>query len=171
VKQLFTEGRVLFVGGDLDTAISLREMEDDFGFLPQPKYSENQKDYFSLVHDQALLSCVSASSQNLDMAGAVLEALAAESYRRVTPAWYETALKVKYARDDISSQMVDLIRASMNTNFLFAYNSTFYGLNGLGMLYRDLITNNSNAYTSTATSRLPASQKKLDELIDAYKAQ
>ena len=146
-------------------------MEDDFGFLPQPKYSENQKDYFSLVHDQALLSCVSASSQNMDMAGAVLEALAAESYRRVTPAWYETALKVKYARDDISSQMVDLIRASMNTNFLFAYNSTFYGLNGLGMLYRDLITNNSNAYTSTATSRLPASQKKLDELIDAYKAQ
>ena len=100
------------------------------------------------------------------MVGAVLEAMNAESYRRVTPAWYESALKLKYSRDDITSQMVDLIRDSMTTNFIYAYSAT---LNNLGMVYRTLAQTASTDYVSTVTSRLPAAEKALADLVAIFK--
>ena len=140
-------------------------MEQDFGFLPHPKYDEEQEEYHSLVHDTALLGCIPSSSVNLDITGAVIEALNAESYRTVTPAWYETALKVKYARDDISGQMIDIIHDSLTTNFIYAYN---YALNSIGLVYRELITANSTDYASAVQKKLKAAETKLDELVDIF---
>jgi len=45
-------------------------------------------------------------------AGVMLEALNSESAKTIIPAYHEIALKSKYARDDESAQMLDLI---MNT--------------------------------------------------------
>ena len=171
-NAIFAEGNTLFLGNGMLSAAGsteLRDMEDDFGILPHPKMDEDQKEYYSLVHDTAMLTGVSVASKNLDMVGAVLEALAAESYRRVIPAWYESALKLKYARDDISSQMADMIKDSMTTNFIFAYNSS---LNGLGQIYRTLITKNTpENYVSTVESKLPAAEQKLAELVKTFKGE
>lgn len=168
--ELFQKGNVLFMGNArLINATYFRDMKDDFGFLPIPKIDETQENYYSLVHDTALHGCISVASKNHDMAGAVLEALNAESYRIVTPAWYESALKLKYARDDISSQMIDLIKGSMSTNFIFAYNFT---LNDIGMIYRTLVTQNTpNNYVSSVETRLPAAEQKLADLIKVFKGQ
>lgn len=51
------------------------------------------------------------------MAAAVMEALASESYRTVTPALFETGMKVKYAQDDETSQVFDIIRSSAVFDF------------------------------------------------------
>ncbi len=166
---IFMEGNSLVLGNSmLSTSTSLRDMEDDYGFLPSPKIYEDQEEYYGLVHDTALLTGISSLAKDLDMVGAVLEALSAESYRIVTPAWYESALKLKYARDDISSQVIDLMRESMSTNFIFAYNGS---LNGIGQVYRGLITKNSSDYVSTVQSKLPAAEQKLAELVAVYKGQ
>ena len=170
-NAIFAEGNTLFLGnGMLSAAESaeLRGMEDDFGILPHPKTSEDQE-YFSLVHDTALLTGVSVAGKNLEMTGAVLEALAAESYRRVTPAWYESAMKLKYSRDDISSQMIDLIKDSMATDFIFAYNAS---LNGLGQIFRTIIGQNKpETYVSTVESKIAAAEATLGDLLKAFKAQ
>ncbi|MBR5869841.1 MAG: extracellular solute-binding protein [Clostridia bacterium] len=163
---IFAAGNTLFLGnGMFSTANGLRGMEQDFGFLPHPKYDEEQENYHSLVHDTALLGCIPSSSANLDMAGAVIEALNAESYRTVTPAWYETALKVKYARDDVSGQMIDIIHDSLTTNFIYAYN---YAMNSIGLVYRELISANSVDYASAVQKRLKAAEKKLEDLVDIF---
>ncbi len=167
--SFFKNGNILFLGNcRLIDSTSLRDMEDDFGYLPFPKYDDEQEEYYSLVHDTALHGCISVASQNLDMAGAVLEALNAESYRIVTPAWYESALKLKYARDDISSQMIDLIKGSMTTNFIFAYN---FALNNIGMVYRTLVGGNNPNYASTVESRLSAAETMLADLVKVFKGQ
>ena len=47
------------------------------------------------------------------MTGAVLECLGSEGYRQVTPALFETSMKLKYASGQDDSDMYDLIRSSI----------------------------------------------------------
>ncbi len=165
----FINGRALFLGNaTLATANKLRDMKDDFGYLPYPKFDEEQKNYCSVVHDAVLIGAVSGASQNLDIAGTVLEALNAETYRSVTPVWYETALKIKYSRDDLSSQMIDLIHDAMTTNFVFAYNTS---LDGIGWIYRELVSQKSTDYASKVKSKEKSAQRRLSKLVDAFTAE
>ncbi|MBE6559670.1 MAG: hypothetical protein E7662_00985 [Ruminococcaceae bacterium] len=167
--NFFVSGNILFMGnGTFGSCSALRDMEDDYGILPHPKMTETQETYYSLVHDTSLLTGVSIASKNLDVVGAVLEALAAESYRRVTPAYYESALKLKYARDDVSSQMIDLIKSNMTTNFIYAYNTS---LNAIGHIYRTLVTKNNVEYVSMVQSKLPAAEASLAELVKTFKGE
>lgn len=167
--QIFINGSALFLGNaSFETTSKLRDMQQDYGYLPYPKLDEQQAEYRSVVHDTVMIGAVSNASQNLDMAGAVLEALNAETYRRVTPVWYESALKVKYVRDNISAQMIDLIHDSMTTNFIFAYN---YALGGIGLLYRGLVTNKSTNYISTVKSMEKAASRKIDKLVKVFQGE
>ena len=93
---IFAKGNVLFLGnGTLSNASSseMRDMENDFGVLPHPKGSEEQESYYSLVHDTAMVTAVPVTVKDTEKVGAVLEALAAQSYRTVTPAFFDVALK------------------------------------------------------------------------------
>jgi len=164
--NIFKAGKSVFTYGTLNSSANFRDMKDDFGYLPIPKSTEEQENYAAVVHDTALLGGVSVASDNLDITGAVLEALGSESYRIVIPAWYESALKLKYARDDLSSQMIDLIRDSTTTNFIFVYN---FALNGIGQVYRTLVNRQSNDYVSFVQEKLPAAEQLLADIVKAFK--
>ena len=47
----------------------------------------------------------------------IVEAMAAEGYKKITPAYYELVLKTKLARDDESAEMLDYIRSGMTTDY------------------------------------------------------
>ena len=166
LASMFSSGRVMFMGsGMLFSFDSIRDMQNDFGIIPYPKYDETQQNYRTLVHDAALLSAVNGSSQNIDMAGAVMESLCVESYRTLVPAYYETALKVKYTRDSQSAQMLDLMHDTMYTSFIYAYN---YSLNGIGLIYRDLVSKQADNYVSNVEKKISGAQKQLDKLYDMF---
>ena len=163
---MFSSGRALFMGNASILSVEqIRDMECDFGILPCPKFDEEQEQYRTLVHDGGYIGAVNGSSQNLDMAGAVLEVLNAETYRSVTPVYYETALKVKYTRDDTSAQMIDLIHDTLMTNFIYAYN---YALDNIGLQYRTLITAKSKDYVSQIEKTLKGAEKKLELLAEVF---
>lgn len=63
-----------------------------------------------------------------DNIGAVCETMAFRSYKTVISAYCETALKVKYSRDDQTAQMLDLINASATTNFGYVCFASIAGL-------------------------------------------
>ncbi len=163
--NVFAEGRSMFWCAHLSGAKYLRDMKQDFGMIPYPKFDAEQEQYRSLVHDAASIGALNGNSENLDMAGALLEALNAETYRSVTPVWYETAMKIKYSRDDVSSQMIDIIHDTLTTSFIYAYN---YALNNVGMLYRELVTAKSSDYTSKVEKVRRSAEKKLEELYEAF---
>jgi len=56
-KYDFANGKVIFLLGNLNTAISdtMREMKADFGILPYPKWDEEQEEYRSLLHNSTTL--------------------------------------------------------------------------------------------------------------------
>ncbi len=165
----FTAGESLFLGNSsFNEASALRDMKDDFGVVPYPKYDESQEDYRSLVHDAYNLGIIPVTCGSSDIVGAVVEALCAETYRTVINPYYETALKIKYTRDELSSKVIDIVHDSVNTEFAFAYYSL---LGSLGSIYRELISGKKTEFASQAAKYMPAAEKALDKLIAAYEGE
>jgi hypothetical protein len=160
---------LLFALGWFHTSELLRDMESDYGLIPYPKYDDTQQTYLSLVHDSALVYCipVTCPKDSMEMICAVMEALAFESYRSVTSAYYEIALKVKYVRDsdDLALRIVDMIHAGATTDFAYLYN---YALNGVGLFMRTLMGGKTSDFASYYASNEAAVTSKFDELIYLY---
>ncbi|MCI6634852.1 MAG: hypothetical protein SOZ09_04590 [Eubacteriales bacterium] len=130
-----TEGSIAFTAFKEDRALyttmsmsnvrgDLAEMESDFGILPYPKLDETQSQYGTRVQDSLTLFSVPIDCRKVDISGAVMEAIAAENYRRVTPTVYDVAMKKKYSRDPESAAMIDLIQQSVLINFESIYNES-----------------------------------------------
>ncbi len=106
--RAFFEGRALFFSSNVSNVDQFREMEYDFGVLPLPLYDENSE-YNSFVYSGGNVVAIPMQNKNdASFAGFVLEALCSESYKTVTPAYYERVLKGKYQRDEESHEMIDI---------------------------------------------------------------
>ncbi len=122
---LFKEGRALFIGNSYATiAANMRDMEDDFGVIPTPKLDENQESYHSYINTWVLGGvAIPKNVADADMVGHISEALCYASYELVRPALYETTIKEKVSRDEMSKKMLDLI-----------FDTTYLDMNGMANL-------------------------------------
>jgi hypothetical protein len=113
LDNIFRDGRSLFMSGGIGSAQHFRDMDIDFGIIPYPKFDEQQENYYSQI---AWIEPVSlpayANDDGLERTSIILEALAAESYRLVTPVYIDVVLRTKYTRDDESEEMLDIIFAN-----------------------------------------------------------
>lgn len=118
VTSKFISGDILFLTSQMNDAVTdLRDMKSDYGILPFPKYEESQETYQTFSRSTHAVVGMPATCADYAMAAAVIEAIAAANHERVIPAYYETALKVKYSRDDDSAEMYDLILSGATLNF------------------------------------------------------
>ena len=137
-------------------------MTDGYGILPLPKYDENQEGYYTLPHNAFSMMVIPSDSTKPDEAAAALEALAEESWRSVTPTYYEVALGAKYFHDDESAQMFDIIMKGIKLNFGSVYQTTQIGT--IGWLIRDLSQEFSSTYAANKNKYETAMQNLLDGL-------
>ncbi len=100
-------GRVLFYMNGPDELEYLRGCELDFGFVPYPKWDEEQKEYKSM--DFGGLLCIPTTITNPEMVGAVHEFMAWDSGNNVQPTYYKTLLEGKFAQDDTAAEMLRII--------------------------------------------------------------
>jgi len=166
ILNMFKNGELMFNVNWFYTAELLRDMERDFGVIPYPKLDEFQEEYRTIVSGGSTMFTVpvTISDEKFSVIGAVLEEMAYEAYKKVTPAYYEVALKEKYSRDNTSSQMLDLIHDSMYTNFGYCYASM---LNNIGYL-RDLVNRKTTDFSSWYATRENGALTALDELVELY---
>ena len=95
------------------TVITLRELETEFGIIPNPKYDEAQKDYITPPHAYGhTLMTVPITITDPERTGLLLEAFAAKSAELVTPAFYDKTLIGKSTRDEDSAEMLSIIYAN-----------------------------------------------------------
>ncbi|MBR5452512.1 MAG: hypothetical protein IKV54_00395, partial [Clostridia bacterium] len=122
-RDMFASGNLLFAALHLRYAESLafRNMQDEYGILPVPKYDERQDDYYTYAHDQYSVFMVPKTVEDPEMCGAVLEAMAYESYRTVQPTYYDMVLKGRYANDPQSRKMLDNITANVKVDPAWIY--------------------------------------------------
>ena len=145
-------------------------MDIEFGILPYPKMDEAQENYITSSHDTANVGAIPMTCGKADTMGAVLEVLARESAEDVVPAYYETALKVKYARDDQSSRMLDIIRYNISEVFPIAFGNYCNNL-PLGYAFSNPLTGKKTDFVSNYVKYEAKAQTKLDELWEAFNSQ
>ena len=109
IRTAFNENRALFYCEVMFHVANLRQMENDFGIIPMPKYDESQDDYITFVNPAGSCLGVPLTVKSPEESGLVLEAMASASKEYLTAAYYETALKGKYARDEESAEMLDIL--------------------------------------------------------------
>ncbi len=105
----------------------LRDMEDLYAMLPYPKWDEAQSTYYTNADDKyTAFGVPMTAAGDLEFIGTIFEALCAESYRYVYPAYYDIALKGKYSSDAGTAEMVDLIMAGRKFDFSFQFGETIF---------------------------------------------
>lgn len=113
IRQMFSDGSAAMASlrfMEMENAV-MRNMEQEYGVVPTPKYDNNQDGYYTLLHDQFTVLAVPATVVGEDLAqmSAVLEAMSSSSYSVVKPVYYEENLRTKIAQDPTAADMMDII--------------------------------------------------------------
>lgn len=163
LKKL-SEDTALFTVNMLGGTTYLREMENDYGILPLPKLNADQGGYTGFVHNGFSVFGIPATVSDGDRVTAFLEAMAAESYRRVTYAYYDTALKVQYARDPVAAEMLDIISAGIVFDFAYVYNQS---LNTAAACFRNIFVDTASVgkAASTFKSLERSTERSMEQLV------
>ena len=158
---------VLFMPHMLSGTDQLRDMTSDYGIVPMPKMDEAQKDYATFVHNGFTVFAIPTTCRIAETVAPFLEAMCAESYRTVTPAYYDVALKVKYARDEDAAAMLDLATQSIVFDFGYLYNQY---ISSNTSLFRTMFNTSSaiDRGMSGIATREKATNKLLAKIIDTY---
>jgi len=162
LNDIFTEGRALFLPSRLEKAQEYRAMETDFGIVPHPKWNEQQEKYYTQSWNAYSVAVIPMDAKNLEMSGAVLDILSELSYKKVIPAYYDMALKGKFARDDESGEMLDIIREGITVNFGFFYDV------GTGGILRLLLHNENSNFVSYFNANKKGYERNLKKIIATY---
>jgi hypothetical protein len=96
---------------EVEDASSIGNKSDTYSILPIPKLEKTQQEYYSFIHDSFTGMAIPATTkaEDLETIGKVLEKLGSESYKTVTQAYFEKALKGQYTTNEESVEMLDMI--------------------------------------------------------------
>ncbi|MBR5445646.1 MAG: hypothetical protein IKV57_05965 [Clostridia bacterium] len=164
VSTFFKEGHSLFAALRIYVIDELRDMEGEFGIIPFPKYDKEQEAYYTHVDGHAPLMILPKTLGNAENAGLVMEALAYESNQLVVPAVYEIVLQSKYARDEASSRMLDLILDGRVYTFGYMYDNW----KGMQWTLTNLMSQKSKDYASYYAKQLKSAEGQLKAIVESY---
>ena len=103
------------------TQWGMRDLETDYAILPCPKWDEAQQNYYTYVEGSHSIAGVLTTAQDKEFVGCMMEALNAESWKTVRPAYYDSCLKYKGARDEDSVEMLDILMDGRLFDFGYVY--------------------------------------------------
>ena len=160
----FSLGMALFNRSSLNSGSGLREMTDPYGVIPLPKYDEEQENYQTTSDNTVSLVVVLSSvpAEKAEVVGATLELMAANSYKKVTPAYYEIVLKSKYSNDPRDAEMYDFILGTYVYTFGFIYGSA--SIASIWNIFRNMAGDFAQQYEANATKYETALETLIDKL-------
>ena len=132
-----------------------------YSILPYPKWDEAQERYITMSDGHHEAMAIPKTIGNPEAVGTITEALCAESYKILVPAYYDVALKVKSTRDEQSIAMLDRIVNSRVFDFGFVYNAG----NGASFIIQDLINSNKDTFESTYAKKEKSILKHYDKVV------
>lgn len=163
----FLATKALFDISNLGGGGKLRDMAVPYGVLPLPKYNEEQEKYGTAPSnsDSLIVVLSSCPDDRTTMVGATLELMAAESYKRVTPAFCDVMLKSKFSDDPRDADMYDLILGSFEYSFGFIYSTVSLG--AVGNHFRFITKDFAQSYEANATMYETKLETLIEKLEDA----
>lgn len=165
-QQMFANGQALFAFGRLKDAVNRYVASNvEYGIVPMPKYDEAQANYRAFSVDEFFMLPHTANGEALERSGIILEALSAEGYKQIIPAYYEIALKNKYLQDEESVKVLDLINDCRTISFAYVYDNW----EGFGHMCGQLFgTNPTREFTSFYEKRMASSDKRIATIVKGF---
>ena len=160
---VFPEGRALFFGEMVNNIVGFREsMEQDFGVLPYPKYTEEQPQYYSSYNTAWGTSYgIPITNPDLDRTGWIFEVMGWYSTDTIYPATVEKNILTKTVRDEESSDMLRLL-----------FDHKFYELGQWGTsVYGNLCSmaiSGKNNFVSSMKSIVKINEREFKEVKNYY---
>ncbi len=162
-SKIFAEGRTLFHTETFSGTEHLRNMGQDYGVLPIPKWTEEQEEYYCMTNDDICALSLPTTVSDPNRAALITEALAYESMFVLQPTFYEVYLSEKLLRDEQSRQMMDLVLSSKFYDMDFC----FGGITGMSGSMEDMASSKQNKLSSRIASLEKGAQKKIDKILDS----
>ncbi len=165
IRTLFTENHAAMATirlMEMENSV-MRNMEQEYGIVPMPKYDEQQDGYYTMLHDQftAVSIPVTVTGDRLAEMSAVLEAMSSASYHIVKPAYYETTLRTKLAQDPQSADMIDIISENV---YIDAGILLIHELGAYHHGLRDIVKSRTNSTASLYKAKNAACKKSLERV-------
>ncbi len=164
---VFPQGHSLFYWGLARYInLGLRDMEDEFGILPLPKYDEAQERYYHLPNNwHSYAYMIPKSTGNVERSTYISDALGYYGRQYILPAYYDSCLTRKYVRDDESAAMLDIIFNSATYDL-----GVVYGIGGFPTQIDNPIQKNEIDFASSYAKSEKLINKDLEKLIDQFLA-
>lgn len=164
-NTLFINGQVLYNIVRVAFMKYYRNMDVNYAIIPYPKEHEEQDSYYSRF-EGGVVNFVMDTCSDIEMTGAVLELMACESRNILVPAYYEDVLKGKYARDEKSTEMLDIIYGNRVCDF----GDTFWSNSIRDGVFADKFAQNNRNLQSTITRITKLAKKDIEACIDCFDA-
>lgn len=169
IREKFIEGGALVYASALYGLSEVRNMEDDYAILPNPKIFEEQETYGTFVSNGILSAAsIPITSADPERGGVILECMSRLSTDTVKTAIYDKLLASKLIRDESS---VEMINTYILPNRIYDYVSDIPGgdtmLNVLSSQYRS----SKSDYMSAIQKNLKKANTKLEEFLEAMQGE
>ena len=161
-------GTVMFA--ELETEIEALT-EISYGIAPLPKLTVEQPAYHTYIQDGVScygISAAIADEEDRDMLGAVLESMAYHSYATVRPAYYDSALSLRFMQDPESRYILDMMFETFSFDYCYAT-----GLAGIRDGMREVVSSpnpsiasNIKKWEKAMKNQLAKEKKSLDQLMN-----
>ena len=163
--SMFMSNRALFNNCELHNIEHFRAMETDFGILPTPKLDEYQEEYRSIINPvpAGMIVIPITNDRNLDNTCYVLDSLGAASKNILTPAYIETYLEGRGARDEDSRNSLNIVFDNIVFDLGYIYN---WG--NIATFSYDLVRQKATTFASAYEKIASAAQSKLEETLSIY---
>jgi hypothetical protein len=161
VSKPFIDGNAVFSFSLIGDAGTISPNVDfNLGILPVPKWDEAQEKYQTALQ-RFCYALIPTTVQDEAAAGAVLEAIASETYRTLVPAYCDIMLKTRYSNNEEVSEMYALILDSIifDPGNVFATN-----IGSPTELYRSALDKNVTNWVSTMRAQKKVMEKKFESL-------
>lgn len=166
-NSYFINGKSMLFYAKLEAMSSsaMRESDIDYGIVPVPKYDEAQENYITPSFDSQF--AIPVTVQEPEKVSLLIEAYSSAGYNIIRPVYFDTALSAKYARDEDTVEMLQIIGDTLYVDL--AYLNTSWGINGLGRSYMYILSNPNEGIASYIDSILPSEEENVKKLNDFFK--
>ena len=164
-------GQALFMGGQIVSIPSFREMEDDFGVIPFPKFDKSQPNYHAWVVSYGNGSAYSIPVTNTDLSrtGMIFEVMCGYSTDIIIPALIDVSLNSKFTRDEESAEMLGLIFKSKIYDFAVEYGwGGIVWQNLYANVYSQLTLKGADKFVSSIEKETAKAEEQMEKFINAF---
>lgn len=162
--MFFLDYRCLVTAATIGDAVQLADYEHEYGIIPYPKFDAAQSRYITMADGYHQSLSLPITTADTEFVGILTEALCAETYKHVLPAFYDVCLKQRYSSSEEDAEMIDLCVASRVYDFGFVYDNW----QGVAFLFQDQIMGKKNEIASYYKSKERSAMRYYDKVIEKF---